>query len=47
VKGSFVSDVLFAGVSPSPGNVWIVGSEDEAPYTGTLAIHSTSAGPNQ
>jgi len=47
VKGSFVSDVLFAGVSPAPGNVWIVGSEDEAPYTGTLAIHSTSAGPNQ
>ena len=47
VKGGFVSDVLFAGVSPSPGNMWIVGSEDEAPYEGTLAIHSTSAGPNQ
>ncbi len=47
VKGSFVSDLLFAGVSPSPGNVWIVGSEDEAPHEGTLAINSTSAGPNQ
>jgi hypothetical protein len=43
VKGSFVSDVLFAGVSPSPGNLWIVGSEDEAPYEGALAIHSTAA----
>jgi len=47
VKGSFVSDVLFAGVAVSPGNVWIVGSEDEAPYEGALAIHSTSAEPNQ
>jgi hypothetical protein len=41
VKGTFVSDVLFAGVTVAPGNVWIVGSEDEAPYTGTLALHST------
>jgi hypothetical protein len=45
VKGTFVSDVLFAGVSPSPGVLWIVGSEDEAPYEGALAIHSTNAGP--
>jgi hypothetical protein len=26
---------------PSPGNVWIVGSEDA---TGTLAIHTTNGG---
>jgi hypothetical protein len=38
---SFLADVLFAGVVPSPGNVWIVGSEDA---TGTLAIHTTSGG---
>jgi hypothetical protein len=47
--GSFLSDILLAGVAPSPGNVWIVGSEDEPPNDGTLAIHSTtaaSAGPN-
>jgi len=42
VKGTFVSDVLFAGVAPAPGNVWIVGSEDEAPYEGTLALHSVT-----
>lgn len=45
-KGGFLSDLLFAGVAPSPGNVWIVGVEDEAPHSGTLAIHSTTAGPN-
>jgi hypothetical protein len=38
---SFLADVLFAGVVPSPGNVWIVGSEDA---TGTLAIHTTMGG---
>lgn len=42
-KGGFVSDLLFAGVVPSPGNVWIVGAEDEAPHEGSLAIHATGA----
>jgi hypothetical protein len=37
----FVSDLLFAGVVPSPGNVWIFGAEDEAPHDGTLAINTT------
>jgi hypothetical protein len=40
-KGGFVSDLLFAGVVPSPGNVWIFGTEDEAPNSGTLAIHAS------
>ena len=45
-KDGFLSDVLFAGVSPAPGELWIFGSEDEAPHTGTLAIESTTAGVN-
>jgi hypothetical protein len=36
-KGGFLSDLLYAGTAPS-GNVWIVGAEDEAPNSGTLAI---------
>jgi hypothetical protein len=43
-KGGFLSDLLFAGVAVAPGNVWIVGAEDEAPHDDTLAIHSTTAG---
>jgi hypothetical protein len=39
-KGGFLSDLLWAGVVPSAGNVWIVGTEDEAPHGGTLAIHT-------
>lgn len=39
---NFVADLLFAGVVPSPGNVWIFGAEDEAPHDGTLAIHTTT-----
>jgi hypothetical protein len=42
-KDGFLSDLLFAGVAPSPGNVWIVGAEDEAPHDGTLAIHTIAA----
>ena len=42
-KGGFLSDLLWAGVVPSPGNVWIVGAEDESPHEGTLAIHTTTA----
>jgi hypothetical protein len=38
----FLSDVLWAGVVPTPGNVWIVGSEDEPPQEGSLAIHTTT-----
>jgi hypothetical protein len=38
----FVGDVLFSGVVPSPGNVWIFGSEHEAPDAETLAIHTTT-----
>jgi len=41
-KGGFLSDLLFAGVVPTPGNVWIFGTEDEAPHSGTLAIHTTT-----
>jgi len=40
-KGNFVGDVLFSGVVPSPGNVWIFGSE-HAPFADTLAIHTTT-----
>ena len=40
-KGDFLSDLLFAGVVPSPGNVWIFGTEDEAPHEDTLAINTT------
>ncbi len=43
-KGNFLDDLLFAGVVPSPGNVWIFGSEDEGVSggMGTLAVHATS-----
>ena len=42
---SFLDDILFAGVVAGPNDVWLFGSEDEAPYTGTLALHSTTASP--
>jgi hypothetical protein len=42
-RSDFLSDLLFAGVVPAPGNVWIFGAEDEAPHDDTLAIHSTTA----
>ena len=44
-KGNFLNDLLFAGVVPSPGSVWIFGDEDEGAQggMGTLAIHSTTA----
>ena len=38
-NGDFLSDLLWAGVVPSPGNIWIFGTEDEAPNEDTLAIH--------
>lgn len=38
----FISDLLLAGVVPTPGNVWIFGDEDEAPYDATLAIHTAT-----
>lgn len=41
-KGGFLSDLLYAGVVPSSGNIWIFGVEDEAPHSGTLAIHTTT-----
>ena len=37
-KGEFPGDLLWAGVAPSPGNVWILGSG----HDGTLAIHTTT-----
>ncbi len=40
-KGGFLSDILWAGVVPSPGDVWIFGDEDEAPNEDTLAINTT------
>jgi hypothetical protein len=44
-KGSFLDDLLFAGVVPSSGNVWIFGNEDEGAHggMGTLAIHTAPA----
>jgi hypothetical protein len=42
-NGVFPSDLLFAGVTPSAGNVWIFGAEDAPPHEATLAIHSTTA----
>jgi hypothetical protein len=43
-KGTFLDDLLFAGVVPSSGNVWIFGNEDEGAQggMGTLAIHTTT-----
>jgi hypothetical protein len=41
-RSDFLSDLLFAGVVPAPGNVWIFGAEDEAPHEGTLAIRTTT-----
>jgi hypothetical protein len=43
--GNFLDDLLFTGVVPSPGNIWILGNEDEGSQggMGTLAIHSTTA----
>jgi hypothetical protein len=38
-KGGFPCDLLWTGVVPSPGNVWILGSV----HDGTLAIHMTTA----
>lgn len=40
----YLFDTLLGGVAPSPGNVWIVGSE--AAGSGTLLLHSTTAAPN-
>jgi hypothetical protein len=44
-KGNFLDDLLFAGVVPTSGNVWIFGNEDEGAQggMGTLAIHSITA----
>ena len=41
-KGDFLSDILWAGVVPSPGNIYIFGAEDEAPNEDSLAIHTTT-----
>jgi hypothetical protein len=40
-KGGFPCDLLWAGVAPSPGDVWILGSV----HDGTLAMHMTT-GPD-
>ena len=37
-KGGFPCDLLWAGVTPSPGNLWILGSM----HDGSLAIHMTT-----
>ncbi|HTS35159.1 MAG TPA: hypothetical protein VMH04_05765 [Candidatus Solibacter sp.] len=39
---NFVSDLLFAGTVTAPGNIWIVGAEDEAPHEGALTIQTTT-----
>lgn len=41
-NGVFLSDLLFAGVVPSPGNVWIVGVKDIPPHSDTLVLHTTT-----
>jgi hypothetical protein len=41
-NGVFLSDLLFAGVVPSPGNVWIVGAKDIPPNDDSLAIHTVT-----
>ena len=44
-KGNFLDDVLFAGVIPSAGNVWIFGGEAEFQNNHgieTLALHTTT-----
>ena len=43
-KGTYLDDLLFAGVVPSPGSVWIFGNEDEGANggMGTLALHTTT-----
>ena len=38
-NGNFLSDILWAGVVPSPGNIWIFGDQNT---TETLAIHSVT-----
>jgi hypothetical protein len=40
----YLPDTLFGGVAPSPGNVWLVGAEDDG--NATLLLNSTTAGPN-
>ncbi|MGA2735850.1 MAG: hypothetical protein ABSG65_00185 [Bryobacteraceae bacterium] len=45
-KGAFLDDILFAGVAPAAGDLWIVGSEDDAVTGGgfeTLAIHGSGS----
>ncbi len=39
-SGNFLADVLFTGVTPAAGNVWIFGSEDQAHDDGSLALHT-------
>jgi hypothetical protein len=44
-KGDFLDDLLFAGVTPSAGNVWIFGGEAEFQNDHgieTLALHATT-----
>ncbi len=41
-NGVFLSDLLFAGVVPSPGNVWLVGDKDIPPHSDTLVLHTTA-----
>ena len=44
-KGTFLDDLLFAGVTPSAGNVWLLGGEAEFQNNHgieTLALHTTT-----
>lgn len=41
-NGVFLSDLLFAGVVPAPGNIWIVGAKDIPPNDDSLAIRTTT-----
>ncbi|HEY6769445.1 MAG TPA: hypothetical protein VI386_32285, partial [Candidatus Sulfotelmatobacter sp.] len=40
-NGVFLSDLLFAGVVPSPGNVWLFGVKDIPPHGDTMVLHTT------
>jgi hypothetical protein len=43
-NGVFLSDLLIAGVTPTPGNIWIVGDKDIPPHDDTLVIHTLEGG---
>jgi hypothetical protein len=45
-SADFISDLLFTGVVPSPGNIWLFGAEDSAPHDNTLTLHTSTGASN-